>query len=98
MTLELHLRDFAPVGALALRWQLPVWRRDDSLDPAKLKKSAGRRETNPASELLAKLTDGMTNAEWAKASDMSDGTYRRKRDELLEAKRVVIQMGNYHHA
>ena len=98
MTLELHLRDFAPVEKLALRWNLPLWRRDDTIDPAKLKKSAGRGDDHPAAELLAKLTTAMTNIEWGKASGWSDGTYRRKRDELVETKKVVFEMGTYRRA
>lgn len=98
MTLELHLRDFAPVAPIALRWQLPVWRRDEHLDPAKLKKSAGRGDDHPANELLGKLTNGMTNIEWRKASGWSDGTYRRKRDELTDGKKVLFQMGTYRRA
>ncbi len=96
MTLEFHLRDFAPVAPLALRWDQPVWRRDSALDPAKLKR-ARKPITHPASELLGKLTDGMTNKEWLTASGWADPTYRRKRDELLKCPaKVVCEMGTYH--
>ena len=40
----------------------------------------------------------MTNIEWGKASGWSDGTYRRKRDELVETKKVVFEMGTYRRA
>jgi hypothetical protein len=97
MTLDLFLRDFAPVAPLALRWQLPLWQRDASLDPTKLKR-AGKPVTRPAAELLEKLRDGMTNKEWLDASGWTDTTYRRKRDELLvPPAKVVCLMGTYRH-
>ena len=98
MALEMHLRDFAPVAPIALRWEQPIWRQDESLDPAKLKKPAGRRDNHPASALLQKLSDGMTAAEWRKAMDWPETTFRTKRDELVEAGKVVCQMGTYRHA
>lgn len=98
MTLELHLRDFAPVEKLALRWNLPLWRRDGSLDPANLKKSAGRRDEHPPSELLGMLTDGMTSKEWSKASRWSDTTFTRKLKELVNGKKVTCEMGTYRRA
>jgi RecA-family ATPase len=97
MTLELHLRDFAPVAPIALRWEQPLWRRDDNLDPAKLK-TAGRGDNHPAAELLGMLKDGMTNKEWFEASRWSDGTYRRKRDMLTKSKKVICEMGTYRRA
>ncbi len=94
MTLEFHLRDFAPVAPIALRWELPLWRRDASLDPAKLKR-VGRSDAHPSSELLAKLIDGMNAAEWRDAAGWSESTFRRKRDDLLHAGKVVGSMGTY---
>jgi hypothetical protein len=97
MTLDMFLRDFAPVPQIALRWELPLWRRDGSLDPAKLKRG-GKPVTHPASELLDALTDGMTGTEWRKAADWSEGTFRRRREELLGARKVINQMGTYRRA
>lgn len=97
MTLELHLRDFAPVAPIVLRWEQPLWRRDDNLDPAKLK-TAGRGDDHPAPELLGMLKDGMTNKEWFEASRWTDGTYRRKRDMLTKSKKVICEMGTYRRA
>lgn len=101
MTLEMFLRDFPPVEPVVLHWEMPLWQRDISLDPAKLKRSAGRRETYSAADLLGKLIDGMTNREWFNASSLSsDTTYRRKRDELTHCKppKVVCVMGTYRRA
>ena len=98
MTLELHLRDFAPVEKLALRWNLPLWRRDGSLDPANLKKSAGRRDEHPPSELLRMLTDGMTKKEWREAAGWPETTFNRKLKDLVNAKKVTCPMGTYRRA
>lgn len=57
---------------------------------------AGRGDEHPASELLELLTDGMTNAEWKHASGWADGTFRRKRDELLNGNAVSNRSGCYY--
>ena len=98
MTLEMHLRDFAPVEPFALRWNLPLWQRDGTLDPARLKKAAGRTDQHPAGELLAKLTDGMTKDDWRNAAGWADSTFRRKRDELMSARKVRQNGGLYYRA
>ena len=93
MVAEFHLRDFAPIPAFVVRWACPVWVREEGADPAKVKRS-GRSDEHPVSELLAKLDPaGMTNAEWFKASDWSDATYRRKRDELERSGKATQMMG-----
>jgi hypothetical protein len=92
MTLDMFLRDFAPVAPFALRWQLPLWQRDASLDPTKLKR-AGRNDQHLASVLLEKLSpQGMSNSEWKKASGWSPSTYDRKRDELERTGKVKSMM------
>ncbi len=92
MTLDMFLRDFAPVAPFALRWQLPLWQRDANLDPAKLKRT-GRNDLHPASVLLEKLSpQGMSNSEWKKTSGWSPSTYDRKRDELERAGKVQCLM------
>lgn len=97
MTLELHLRDFAPVAPIALRWEQPLWRRDDNLDPAKLK-TAGRVDDHPPAKLLGMLKDGMTNKQWFDASGWAEATYRRKRDILTKNKKVISEKGTYRRA
>ena len=97
MALEFHLRDFAPVEPLVLRWEQPLWRRDDSLDPSKLKRG-GKPVTHPSAELLDALTNGMTGTEWRTAAKWTESTFRRRRDELISARKVICQMGTYRHA
>jgi hypothetical protein len=87
MALEFSLRNFKPVAPMVLRWEHPQWHTAEELDPSKLKK-AGRTNEHPASELLSLLVDGMTNKDWHQSSGWADGTFRRRRDELLKSKRV----------
>ncbi|MFA5265235.1 MAG: AAA family ATPase [Opitutaceae bacterium] len=96
MTMAFVLRAFAPVPDRVARWHFPVWEIDASLDPKKLKKSVGRTETYSADEVMGKLQDGASNAEWHKSTGLSDGTFRRKRDELMQAKKVRCTSGLYY--
>jgi len=94
MTVDLALRNFAPVPQFAVRWEHPVWVRDDQLDPAKLKRVGGRTETNTADKALDALgNDAKGYGEWQRASGMTETTFRRKIKVLLEVGRVE-QVGN----
>lgn len=95
-TMEFHLRDFAPVGSFVARWQHPVWARDDALNPANLKRAAGRKETYPADKLLEVLTDGMTNSEWHKASGWAYNTFNEKRKKLDADGKIENRAGLYY--
>ncbi len=97
VVLEAALRDYPPMPATVLRWNHPVWVVDESADATKLKR-AGRSDEHPASSLLKFLENGMTNAEWRKASGWSDATFRRKREELVAGRKVLSISGTYHHA
>ncbi len=84
MTFEFALRNFARMEPFVAEWHHPLWRRAEGLSPLKLKRH-GKTEQFPASELLAKLgPDGMRYGDWRKSSDMSDTTFRRKLNELLD--------------
>ncbi len=94
MAVEMALRNFAPVEPFVVRWEYPLWVRDDQLDPAKLKRVGGRTETNTADKALNALGAAtMGYGEWMKASGMTETTFRRKLKALLEAGRVE-QVGN----
>lgn len=94
-TAEFSLRNFAPVEPFVTRWNYPTWTRDDTVNPALLKK-AGRSDQHPASALLAKLTEGMSNKEWRDAIGWPEATYRRKRDELKTSGKVRDSSGCYY--
>jgi hypothetical protein len=90
--IEPILRNFAPVAPFAVRWEFPLMHRDDDLDPAKLKKSGGRKPTYLPADLLAMLPpDGLANADWLAKADgegMSKPTFYRLRKELVQAKKI----------
>lgn len=93
MTIDFILRNFAPIPSSVARWEYPRWQTDPSLDPANLK-----RAPNPGSfklkhsstDVLECLGDNLwSSAKWEKASGIPHGTFVRKRDELVDAKKVV---------
>ena len=96
MTVEMALRNFAPVAPFVVRWVHPCWQRDNGLNPAHLKR-AGAKEKHSADDALAKLVGVMGYAEWQKATGLSDTTFRRKKKELLDAGKVR-EVGNYFEA
>lgn len=96
MTVEMALRNFAPVAPFVVRWNHPRWSRDDELDPTKLKtRGGGPKERYSADETLKVLTSPMTHGDWMKASGLKDSTFKRKRDQLIEDGKVVLSMGLY---
>jgi hypothetical protein len=44
-TVETILRNFKPLEPFVIRWDFPLFRRDDSLDPARLKQPKAGRPT-----------------------------------------------------
>ena len=93
MSVEMSLRNFAPVEPFVVRWIYPRWVRDDDLDPGKLKTSRGPKEKHTSKSLVYALGGAMlTYSQWEKASGMSPTTFKRKRQELLDAG-LVTQVG-----
>jgi len=96
MTVEMSLRNFKPVDPFVVRWEYPRWTRDKALDPTSLKNSKTRNERHTAADALRSLGDKqLTYAEWLEASGMKESTFRRKREELMNARKVHIQSGLY---
>jgi hypothetical protein len=92
MTVEMTLRNFKPVEPFVVRWEYPRWQRDGQLDPAALKNSRGAKERHSPEGALNSLSDsGMMYAEWLKASGLSESTFRRKRQELLDFGKVELR-------
>jgi len=80
-------------------------KRDDSLDPAELKR-AGGRPANINSEAVLNLLGGppdgqgpMTNAQWQAEAEkrfgMPETTFRRHRDKLKEDRKVKLAGKKY---
>jgi AAA domain-containing protein/DnaB helicase-like protein len=81
-SVALRLRDFKPMPDFGVRWSFPLFRRDENIDPSKLKQAAGRpRRIDPHAVLSAIADRTVENpvsiSEWAVLS----GT---KRTTLLE--------------
>jgi len=94
MTVEMSLRNFAPVDPFVVTWIHPRWQTDESLNPEDLKTSRGPKEKNKPDMLLKCLGDETLGfAEWEKRSGMSNTTFKRKRQQLIDDG-LVIQFGN----
>lgn len=78
LTVECTLRNHPPVEPFVLRWNAPLMERDETLDPARLKKTKGRAKAYAPSDLLKVLPGaGLTTMEWAKAAEAEFGIARR---------------------
>ncbi|MGA2855147.1 MAG: AAA family ATPase, partial [Verrucomicrobiota bacterium] len=92
-TVEMVCRNFPPVAPFVVQWDFPLMRRDEALDPAKLKQVAGRKPENSPDDLLKVLpADGLTNADFLAAGDtegISKRTFYRLR-KLLETDGKII--------
>jgi len=95
-TVETTLRNFKPVEPFVVRWNYPLMRRADDLDPAKLKQvKAGRTASYSEEMLLDRLGKGMTSASWQTKVSDETGMCRRKFYELLSAlqKSLSVERG-----
>jgi hypothetical protein len=48
VVMDAAVRSWAPIDPLCLRWGFPIWTPDESLDPAQLRRTSGRRRREPA--------------------------------------------------
>jgi hypothetical protein len=93
-TVEATLRNFKPVEPFVVRWQYPLMRRDESLDPTRLKKPAGRKPEHDPADLLKTLPEGgLRLKDWQSAADEQYGirgsTFHRLRGVLLKQGKVL---------
>ena len=92
-TVDATLRNLAPVDPFVVRWDFPLMRPDENLDPSRLKKPAGRGKEHSADELLTSLPrSGLSTTDWVKAAEdesgIKDRTFYRLKSELLAAGRI----------
>lgn len=97
-TMEVSLRDLPPVAPVAMRWEYPCWMMDETLDPKRLRSKGGAPRQHSPDELVNALRDGMSNADWRQASQKTETTFRRLRDELTKSGKVTLRSGFYYHA
>jgi hypothetical protein len=85
-TVEMILRNFPPVPPLVAKWDWPLFRRKDELDPSRLKQTAGRRPQYSAETLLECLQDSrLKTTEWKKLCIDESGLSHGKFFELLKS-------------
>jgi hypothetical protein len=64
-TVESLLRNFPPVKPFVVKWKWPAFHREENLDPANLKTSAGRPSSYEPEQLLQCLGDSrLTSKQW----------------------------------
>jgi hypothetical protein len=86
-TVEATLRNFAPIEPFVVRWEFPLMRRDESLDPAKLKQAKGRTKTHTEHDILSLLPkSGLTATDW---QENADTEYGIKRSTFFSLKRSL---------
>ena len=98
-TVEMTLRNFAPVQPFVVRWLYPLMRRDESLNPAKLKKATGRKKEYSGEDILKLLTkEGLTTTAWLKAADgrgISKATFYRLKNPLSDSRAITETEGKW---
>ncbi|NCA83386.1 MAG: hypothetical protein EOM72_11695 [Opitutae bacterium] len=94
-TLEVTCRSFAKPAKAVARWEYPLWRIDDSLDPEKLKQpSKGRASKYTPEKIVDLLPDGeTTHGDWLKAAKAATGISKTRFNEvvsLAKARQLVF--------
>jgi predicted transcriptional regulator len=69
------LRNFAPVAPFVVSWKYPLMERDEQLDPADLKQTAGRKREHDPLKLLAAIANNdaanpVSVSEWARLAEI----------------------------
>jgi hypothetical protein len=71
-SIEMTLRNFAPVDPFAVRWNHPRMTRDNAVDPLRLKKQ-GRNEAYPVEMIMGCLSGAMSTMQWFKVCAGENG-------------------------
>jgi DnaB-like helicase N terminal domain/AAA domain len=81
---EMILRNLPPVAPFVVKWQYPLFVRENSLDPARLKQTGGRPALYNPEMLLECLGDQrLTSGEWEKLCKSKRGVSHGKFYELM---------------
>jgi 5S rRNA maturation endonuclease (ribonuclease M5) len=85
---EATLRNFKPVQPFVVRWQYPLMRRAEGLDPTKLKQQGGRPKLYTLDRLLPFLKGQKLNSQnWFKLASPETGISKTRFYALLEEAR-----------
>lgn len=93
---ESTLRNLPPIKPFVVRWNYPMMKREDALNPDELKKPGGRPKTYDTEAILHLLDKkALSTSDWQKLASQELGVSRsgffRARDELHAAKRILKQ-------
>ena len=93
-TVEATLRNLPPIQPFVVEWTHPYFQRKPDLDPADLKKRAGRPKSASNDELLALLDRGpLSSSNWQKAASdelgISRGLFYQLKDQLSRNELVL---------
>jgi Replicative DNA helicase len=99
-TIEATLRNFAPIEPFVVRWEWPLFRRADELDPHALKQPRGPKEKHSPDLLLDQLSvvQGAKPKELIKYLDEQHGVSRKtvyRMKDRLEAKKLMVAKEGY---
>jgi hypothetical protein len=100
-TVEATLRNFKPLPPFVVKWDYPLMRRNDELDPRKLKQAKGGRKAIYTGERLLTLLgdDALSTQEWRERAQEKMGMGRSKffelKAELVEAGSVAETGGKW---
>ncbi len=84
-TVEMTLRNLPPVQPFVVQWQWPLFKREESLDPSRLKQVGGRRAILKPETLLECLGDQrLKSMEWRSLTREECGISNSRFFELLK--------------
>ena len=88
-TVETVARNFPPPDRFVVRWDYPLFKVDDSLDPDKLETRTSRETTFTAEQLLDNLGNrAFTSKEWMAASTCGQSTFYKLMKTLKDTDQV----------
>ncbi len=85
-TVDCVLRNHPPIEPFVVRWEFPLMRIEELLDPERLKKPVGRKQEYKTDDVLDLLDGSMTTTEWQTLAEkklgMSESTFHRLRRSI----------------
>jgi hypothetical protein len=101
-TIDATLRNHPPVPPFVVRWNYPLMEREQSLDPERLKKPAGRKREYNNDQLLDLIDlEPLTSNEWQQKAKtklkMSESTFFRRLKEIeADGTASIDDQGRWH--
>lgn len=97
---EVTLRNLKPIEPFVVQWSYPLFRRNNDLDPSRLKPKGGREKEYSADEILECLSsEGASFGEWLSLASERTGikkaTFDRVRKGLQQSGKIVHKDGKW---